>query len=48
MQENLDKRLAKGWLMDLLPKKFEELYSKDQLIYLTGDAEETMENFDNK
>lgn len=36
------------WLVDFKTEDYLELYQKKDLIYLSGDAEEEMEEFDDK
>ena len=36
------------WLLEFTDKNYTELFDKDKFIYLSGDAEEEMEEYDNK
>ena len=42
----LNSRGAAGWGITLEERGFKDIFDRDQLIYLTGDSEEEMTEFD--
>ena len=47
-QQLLDGRQADKWLMHLEKQHFDQMFQKDKLVYLSGDAEEVMEELEDE
>jgi hypothetical protein len=45
-QELLDQRSADKWIMHFHKENFDTLFEKDALVYLSGDAEKVMDEYE--